>query len=83
MWAGISSEVPAQLLFGVETAVRRAYGRRMPPLAPPVTWRPDADTRMHLEQLRATFPKQRWGDVFSWLFADERVREVVRERMNA
>ena len=55
----------------------------MPPLASPITWRPDADLRVQLEQLRATFPQQRWGDVMGWLFADERVREVVRERMTA
>ena len=52
------------------------------PLAPPITWRPDADTRLKLEQLRATFPKQRWGDVMGWLFEQPEVIVIIRERMN-
>lgn len=35
---------------------------------------------MRLEQLRATFPSQRWGEVFQWIFEDPEVVARIRGR---
>lgn len=51
------------------------------PLASPITWRPDPELRLKLEQLRVTFPRQRWGDVMGWLFSQPEVIVLLRERM--
>ncbi|MCD6056546.1 MAG: hypothetical protein K0R44_18 [Thermomicrobiales bacterium] len=49
---------------------------------PVVTFRADPDLHLKLEQLRATFPKQQWAEVFVWLFSEPRVVEMIRERVN-
>jgi hypothetical protein len=37
--------------------------------------------RMKLDAIRLTFPDMKWASVFRWLFADERVKAVIRERL--
>jgi hypothetical protein len=50
------------------------------PLASPISWRPDPELRLKLERVRATFPTQRWSEVFNWLFDDPEIRDRLRER---
>ena len=49
---------------------------------PVVSFRTDADTHMKLEQLRATFPKQQWSEVFNWLLAQDCVAELAKVKVN-
>jgi hypothetical protein len=49
---------------------------------PVVSFRTDADTHLKLEQLRATFPKQQWSEVFTWLLADPTVVAVITNKVH-
>lgn len=49
---------------------------------PVVTFRADPDLHLKLEQARATFPKQQWAEVMTWLFELPAVVDAIRERVN-
>lgn len=49
---------------------------------PVITFRAAPELHLKLEQLRATFPKQQWAEVFTWLFEQECVLEAIRDRVN-
>lgn len=49
---------------------------------PVISFRADPDLHMRLEQARATFPKQQWGEVFSWLLHDPDVVAKIRDRVH-
>jgi hypothetical protein len=53
------------------------------PASTPISFRPDPDLLLRLEQLRATFPKQQWKEVFTWIFECPEVRTRIRERVSS
>lgn len=50
---------------------------------PVISFRTKPDLHLKLEQLRATFPNQRWSEMAEWLFDQPAVIELIRERVNA
>jgi hypothetical protein len=49
---------------------------------PVISFRADLDLHLKLEMARATFPKQQWAEVFTWLLSEPTVIELLRERVN-
>lgn len=48
-----------------------------------VSFRAQADLHHKLNMLRATFPEQKWGEVFDWVFSQDCLVERIRERLNS
>lgn len=49
---------------------------------PVISFRTDPNLHLKLEQLRATFPNQQWGESMTWLFEQPCVIELIKERVN-
>lgn len=46
-----------------------------------VSYRPAPEDALKLEQLRGTFPKQQWKEVFDWIFDNDDLVEAIKARI--
>jgi len=49
---------------------------------PVVSFRAAPDLHLKLEQARATFPRQQWSELFTWLLEQDAVCDLMRQRVN-
>jgi hypothetical protein len=48
---------------------------------PVISFRADPEQCCKLEQLRASFPKQQWAEVFTWLLTHPQVQALIRDQV--